>query len=91
MSDYVNFETFLVISPKKFQISVINKMTYEQLYTQEKIINNHFSELDLNLLDVFLEDNIFKVEKLLSKFIENINLIVDYEKFFSLEISIKKN
>ena len=91
MNSHSNFKTFLVLSPKKFQISVIDEINYEQIYKQEKIFENYLNKFDLNFLDTFLEKNIFKIEKILNKFIKNINLVIDYDDFFSLKISIKKN
>ena len=40
-------------------------------------------------LKKFLDDNIFKIEKLSGKFIENIFIIID-KKILNLEIGIKK-
>ena len=41
--------------------------------------------LDLNKLKKFLDDNIFKIEKLIGKFIKNIFLIIENEKIFKFK------
>ena len=54
--------------------------------------NNKEEKIDLNNLNKFLEENIFKIEKLLGKFIKNISLIIeDCEKkttYFGLKKKI---
>ena len=86
-----NFETYLVVSPKKFIIFVKQKYNFKDIYHQEEVVENNSHEIDLNLFDIFLSKNIFKIEKLLSNFIENIILIIDYKNFFPVQISVKKN
>ena len=90
MIDYLNFETYLFLSPNKFIIFVI-KNNNEKIYEKELLIVSKTQDLDLNKLDKFLNDNIFKIEKILNSFVKNIHLIIDSHKFFSLKISIKKN
>ena len=90
MDDYLNFETYLFLSPRKFFISVntdTNKKIYEKGYTLDRDSN----DLDLISLDHFLNENIFKVEKILKNFVKNINLVIDSSEFFSIKLSVKKN
>ena len=81
MDNDQNFETYLFISPKKFLISVKKKSNFKEVYTNEKNFENN-SNLNLLSLDNFLNENIFKIEKLLSSFIKNIFIIIDCEEFF---------
>ena len=90
MDNDQNFETYLFISPKKFLISVKKKSNFKEVYTNEKNFENN-SNLNLLSLDNFLNENIFKIEKLLSSFIKNIFIIIDCEEFFSVQVSLKKN
>ena len=90
MDENSNFETYLFLSPKKFIISVNNDVN-EKIYEKELIINEKTKDLDLHLLDLFLSENVFKIEKILNNFIKNIYLIVDCNYFFSIKLSIKKN
>ena len=53
-------------------------------------INNHTHSIDFKSLDLFLTDNIFKLEKLTVKFIKNITLIVEHIKISNINFGIKK-
>ena len=90
MVDIVNFETYLFLSPNNFTISV-TKNDNEKIYEKKLLVKPKTHDLDLDKLDQFLNDNIFKIEKILNSFVKNINLIIDSHKFFSVKISIKKN
>ena len=90
MNSEINFETYLLINKKKFIICVIHKTSFETIYSQQILLNDN-DKLDFDKLNEFLEENIFKVEKVLKNFIQNINIILDSEDFFSAQLSIKKN
>ena len=90
MDENLNFETYLFLSSKKFIISVNNDIN-EKIYEKELILDKKTEDLDLHLLDLFLSENVFKIEKILNSFIKNIYLIVDCNYFFSIKMSIKKN
>ena len=47
--------------------------------------------MNLDELEIFLNQNIFKIEKSLNTFIKDINFIVDHKDLLSVDISIKKN
>lgn len=89
MNDNLNYKTFLFISLKKFIISVEN-MKNENLYRDELIVNESLKDLNLDDLDLFLNNNIFKIEKKLKKFITKIYIILDSKKIFPIEMSIKE-
>jgi len=90
MVESSNFETYLFLSPNKFAISVI-KNNNEKIYEKEFLLDTKKQDFDFDKLDQFLNDNIFKIEKILNSFIKNVHLIIDSNKFFSVKISIKKN
>ena len=90
MVDTANFETYLFLSQTDFVISVIKKNN-DKIYEKKLFLDSKTQDLDLDKLDQFLNDNIFKIEKILKSFVKNINLIIDSHKFFSVKISIKKN
>ena len=91
MKDNQNFETYLFLSPKKFIISVNQKKDFKRIYYKEILNNKSTDEIDLDLINYFLENNIFEIEKKIRKFIKNIYLIIDSKKFLTLQLSIKKN
>ena len=90
MNKEINSETFLCISPSKFRIYLFDVNSFKNLYFNELVIKKNPKFLDLNLLKEFLDNNIYKIEKYTGKFIENIFVIIDYEKILSLDIGIKK-
>ena len=91
MNDKINFETFLLFSPKKIIIAVYDKKNFEKIFYKETFNKNNLNELDLDFLKKFLDQNIFEIEKYLKNFIEKINLILESDKFLTINISIKKN
>lgn len=87
-----NLETFILVSPKKFIIAVVsNTEVDKKIYEKELLLNQDSLEVDYDKLNNFLNENIFTIEKSLDKFIKKILLILDYDVFFPVEISLKKN
>ena len=91
MNSDIQFETFLLVSYKKFSIIVIRKYDFQKIYLEEIELSNNASKINFNELDDFLDDNIFKIEKILKNFVKNIYLIIDFNNFFPIKISIKKD
>ena len=90
MDNDINFETYLFIGQKKIIISVYsesNKIIYEKIL----LIEDDQRKLDFDKLDHFLNENIFKIEKLIKNFINKIFIILDVDEFLSIELSIKNN
>ena len=87
MIEKPNFETYLYISKNKYQIFVQNKNDFKNIYNEEIEANNH---IEFDNLSKFLDENIYKIEKIVNRFIRNIILIIENEKILSVDISIKK-
>ena len=87
MIENLDFETFLYISKNKYQIFVYDKNNLKNLY-HEEIGNN--DEIELNILSKFIDDNIYKIEKIIKNFIRNIILIIEDDKVLDIGISLKK-
>ena len=85
----IDFEIYLYLSKKKFAIFVTGENN-NHIYQKELIIDNFSNNLDFVELDIFFRENIFKIEKILKKFVNNIYVILDDEKLNSFDISIKK-
>ena len=81
---------YLSVSPNKYGIYLFDTINLNILYKEEIILNNDTNYQNHDELKKFLDDNIFKIEKLSGKFIENIFLILEDKKIFNLEIGIKK-
>ncbi len=90
MDNISNYETYLLVRPRKFIISV-NIDFEKKLYYNELDLETDFELENLEKLDSFLNNNIFKIEKKFQSFIEKIIIILDLDVFFPIEISIKKN
>jgi hypothetical protein len=87
MIENSDFETFLYISKNKYQIFVYDKNNLKNLFHEE--IEND-DEIELNILSKFIDDNIYKIEKMIKNFIKNIILIIEDDKVLNIGISLKK-
>ena len=83
-------QCYLSVSPNKYGIYLFDTKNLKNLFKEEIILNNETNYQNHDELKKFLDDNIFKIEKLSGKFIENIFLILEDKKIFNLEIGIKK-
>ncbi len=82
--------TYLTISKNKFGIYLLDEKKMTTLYKEELHFENKFKDLELKKLNSFLDANIFKIEKLLGKFINNIFVAIDTDKIFNIDLSLKK-
>tara|TARA_B100000902_G_scaffold397566_1_gene461748 strand:+ start:1607 stop:2305 length:699 start_codon:yes stop_codon:yes gene_type:complete len=89
MNKEKEFENYLSISPNKYGIYLFDTKSHKNLYEKELVLDNN-RNLDLNTLKKFLDNNIFKIEKLRGKFVENIYLIYEDDKILNLNLCIKK-
>jgi len=88
MIEEADFETYLFVSKKKFEIFLLDKKNLKNLYNEELVIDNNYE--DLNDLSKFLDKNLYKIEKLVGSFIKNIILIIKNEENLQVSISFKK-
>ena len=84
-------KTYLLISNEKFGIYLFDKNNHKNIYKKELKIENFNRDLDFEVLINFLDNNIFKIEKLIGNFVENIYLLIESKKILNLNIGIKKN
>ena len=90
MNEEIEFETYLSISPYRIGIYLFDTKNLKNLYKQEINYNENIYINGFSNLKNFLDNNIFKIEKFLGKFVENIFLVIESEKVFNLSIGIKK-
>ena len=90
MNEYIDFKTFLSVSPNQFGIYLIETKNQNVLYERELETGNESKTIDFNNLDKFLEENIFNIEKLINQFVKNIFLIIDHEKIINHTIGTRK-
>ena len=67
MINELDFETYLSISSKKIGIYLLDKRELKNLYFKEQNFENKNVFLDSYILKQFLNNNIFKIEKLIGK------------------------
>ena len=90
MTEELDFETYLSISSKKIGIYLLDKRELKNLYFKEQNFVSENVFLDFDILKQFLNNNIFKIEKLIGKFIKNITLIIDSENILLINVGLKK-
>ena len=90
MNEAIDFETYLVISNDKFEIYLLDIKKFKNLYKKEFKYQTDLEKIDLNLLDEFLEKNIFSIEKVAGSFVNKINLIIQSKTILNLDLSVKK-
>lgn len=91
MENNLNFDAFLYLSSKKIILSINQIQNFKSIYKNEILLNSISDEIDHIKLDNFLNNNIFKVEKILDDFIKNINVLIETKDLFTVNISVKKN
>ena len=90
MTEEVDFQTYLYVSINEFKIFLLDKKKIKNLYKNQKILKNNFNFVNFNELSIFLDDNIYQIEKLTGTFIKNISLIIDCNENFVIKIGSKK-
>ena len=91
MINKVDFRTYLYLNHNQFIIYVAEILTNEKIYSEKLEIEENSTELKFSKLKEFLDVNIFKIEKKLNNFIEDIYVILDTKEFHSIKLSIKKD
>ena len=91
MTNKVDFRTYLYLNHNQFIIYVAKILTNEKIYSEKLKIEENSTELKFSKLKEFLDINIFKIEKKLNHFIEDIYVILDSKEFHSIKLSIKKD
>ena len=90
MNKEIDFETYLIISYGKFEIFLLDIKNHKNIYHEEVKYRDVPEKLDFNLLNDFLENNIFKIEKLAGSFVNNINIVIENKSILTSNIGIKK-
>ena len=67
---------YLSVSSNKYGIYLFDTKNLTNLYKEEIILNNDTDHQNRDDLKKFLDDNIFKIEKLSERFVEDIVLII---------------
>ena len=89
MNKISEFETFLNVSKTKFGIYLFDTKNRKNFYDKE-ITFEKTNFINYSNLKQFLDENVFRIEKLVGKFIENIFIIIDDENILNTQIGIKQ-
>ena len=90
MTKEPDIETYLIISSSGYEINLFNPINFKILYEKKFEFENKVHSIDYNILNTFLEENIFKIEKLIGRFIKNITLILESDRILNVNIGITK-
>ena len=90
MAKDFELETYLKILPYELGIYLFDKKELNIRYKEEINLNNKSEFIDLDILNNFLEKNIYKIEKLTGTFIKNIFLVIESDQNFHINISLKR-
>tara|TARA_X000000368_G_scaffold392725_1_gene357734 strand:- start:1443 stop:2144 length:702 start_codon:yes stop_codon:yes gene_type:complete len=85
-----DFETYLYLSSNEFKIFLFDKKNTKNLFQDSIIIKNNFDFIDFTELTNFLNNNIYKIEKLIGNFVKNIFLIIDNKNNLIINLGNKK-
>ena len=81
---------FLLIGFKNIKLIVLNESN-KILLNKEILINDSSLEENFKTLEKFLDKNILDLEKKLNNYIKKINLIINYDDFFAVDLSSTQN
>jgi len=90
MIKYKNCNFFLSIGTNDIKFEAIDKNN-EILFSKNDLVDNLSNTRNFEILEKFLKNNIFDIEKELSSYVENINLVVDHNDFLFVNLSMKYN
>ena len=90
MTKELNFEVYLCISQKKYEIYLFDEKNLKNIYKDEIYLQNSTDLIDYNLLSIFLDRNIFKIEKLVGSFLKTIGLVIENKQILNFSIGMKK-
>ena len=90
MNNIQEYKYFLIIKKQKILFKIFDPINGSSLI-KEMSVDNYFSNNTYNLLEKFLEKNIFEIEKELKDFIKKIYIIFETDSFFEIGSSIKHN
>ena len=90
MTKEIELETYIRITSKIVGIYVFDKTKLQNLYFDEINYEIEKDNIDFEILTKIIEGNVFKIEKLIGKFINNVSLIIENKKIFNLNFCLKK-
>lgn len=90
MDSELDSQNYLYLSPKNLKIKIFRTQDFKELYFNEISTDHSSNENNFDFVNIFLEKNIFDIERKINKFIKKINLIINSDDFLTINLSIKK-
>ncbi len=90
MNEDTDFELYLSISPAEYTIYLYDIKNLKNFYKKNFKLEQEQNFIDFKVLNNFIEKNIFKIEKLIGKFVRNISLIIENDEIINIELGVKK-
>jgi hypothetical protein len=90
MDNLKQYKHFLLIEFKKIIFVTLDQKNQVYL-NRELVINNSEINEQFSLLEKFLNQNIFEIEKKLDDYVKDINLIMDHDDFITINLSTVHN
>ena len=78
------FNSYLLVSSNRLVISINHVSDFKEIYKDELTLDLQNNEIEFEIIDLFIEKNIFKIEKLLKNFVKNVELIIDNDQFLKV-------
>ena len=88
MKNNSNNKTLLFLTLNKFTLIVLDEFN-KVIFKKELLLKVSSEKFNFELIDNFINQNIFKIEKELNEFVKIIILIIDHNDIFSVNLSIK--
>ena len=85
-----DYKFFLFTGPTNIKFEAID-VNNEVYFSKKNLIDNSSSIENLDILEKFLKNHIFDIEKNLNNYVKDINLVVDHNDFLFVNLSMKYN
>ena len=90
MTKLKNCSFFLSIGASDIKFEAIDEND-KIFFSKNDLVDNLSNTKNFEILEKFLKNNILNIEKELSSYIENINLVIDHNDFLFANLSMKYN
>ncbi len=90
MSKIKEYNFFLIFGSNSIKFEALNSKN-EIIFTKNDLIFDSKNDDFYRIVENFFKKNIFEIEKNLNNYVKNIYLVVDYDNFLSVNLSMKYN
>ena len=88
MTKLKNYNFFLAIRPSNIKFEVIDSNN-EIYFSKKNFIDDSSENINLDILEKFLKNYIFDIEKNLNNYVKDIHLVLDTNDFLFVNLSMK--